>query len=87
MDYPVTLQNGTFEQLATKSTTLLKPYFVCFLSSKYRVFFYWSPLKCLSNFFELDPPNSVGGVQLKKNYLNILEGTSKKNTLYLFMPQ
>ena len=31
------------------------------------VFFYWSPLKCLSNFFELDTPNTVGGVQLKKN--------------------
>ena len=35
VDYPVTLQNGTFEQLATKSTTLLKPDFLCFLSSKY----------------------------------------------------
>ena len=35
VDYPVTLQNGTFEQLVTKSTTLLQPFFFCFLSSKY----------------------------------------------------
>ena len=32
-------------------------------------------------FFLIGPPNTVGGVQLK-NYLNILGGTSKKNTLY-----
>ena len=31
------------------------------------VFFYWSPLKCLSNFFELDPPYSVGGTSKKKH--------------------
>ena len=37
MDCLATLQNGTFEQLATKSTTLLKPDFLCFLSSKYLV--------------------------------------------------
>ena len=34
---------------------------------KYRVFFfYWSPLKCLSNLFELDPPTLLGGSNSKK---------------------
>ena len=45
---------------------------------RYRVFFYWSPLKCLSNFFLIGPPQHCWGGPIQKNYLNILGGTSKK---------
>ena len=48
----MTLQNGTFEQLATKSTTLLIPDFLCFLKSK--IAFY-------------APINSVGNIAMLTN--------------------
>ena len=42
------------------------------------MFFYWSPLKCLSNFFLIGPPQHCWGGPIQKNYLNILGGNGKK---------
>ena len=36
-------------------------------------------------FFQIGPPQHYSGGPIRKKYLNILGGTSKKNTLY-FVP-